>query len=64
MGGDPRRNADGYYDPTAYRALKNIESEKRFRKLLRAIFDLCELSGFQVEGRIVLRDETTGRLWK
>ena len=64
MRGDPRRNADGYYDPTAYRALKNIESEKRFQKLLRTIFDLCELSGFEVEGRIVLRDGVTGRLYK
>ena len=64
MGNDPRRNADGYFDPTAYRALKNIDSEKRFHKLLRAIFDLCELSGFEVEGRIVLRDGLTGRLFK
>jgi hypothetical protein len=64
MGNDPRRNADGYYDPTAYRALRNIEAEKRFRKLLRAIFDLCQLSGFVVEGRIMLRDEVTGRLFK
>lgn len=64
MGNDPRRNADGYYDPTAYRALRNIDAEKRFHKLLRAIFNLCQLSGFVVEGRIMLRDEVTGRLFK
>lgn len=64
MGNDPRRNADGYYDPTAYRALKNIDSERRFRKLLHLICDLCELSGFEIEGRIALRDMNTGRLYK
>ena len=33
---NPRRNAEGYSDPTAYEALKNIEREEdeRFHKLL------------------------------
>jgi hypothetical protein len=71
---DPRRNSEGYLDLTAYEALRNIEkceksipSEKdelRFRKLLHTIFYLCELAGFQIEGRVVLRDKRTGRLWK
>ena len=50
-----RKNAEGYSDPTAYQALKNIEAEEeRFRKLLYAIFDICELADFAIEGRIVL----------
>lgn len=33
---NPRRNAEGYSDPTAYEALKNIEREEdeRFHRLL------------------------------
>lgn len=32
---NPRRNAEGYSDPTAYEALKNIEREEdeRFHRL-------------------------------
>ena len=68
---DPRRNSEGYLDPTAYEALRNIErsipseeEDLRFHKLLHTIFYLCELAGFQIEGRIVLRDKHTGRVWK
>lgn len=33
---NPRRNAEGYPDPTAYEALKNIdrEEDERFHRLL------------------------------
>ena len=41
----------GYSDPTAYQALKNIETEEeRFHKLLHMIFDICALSDFEIEG--------------
>lgn len=60
-----KRNASGYFDPTAYAAIKNVEAEEeRFRKLLRTIFDICELSGFHVEGRIVIKDKRTGKIWR
>lgn len=49
---DCRRNAEGYSDPTAYEALKNMEQEdERFHKLLDTIFALCELSDFHIEDR-------------
>lgn len=37
---NPRRNAEGYSDPTAYEALKNIEREEdeRFHRLLHTLF--------------------------
>ena len=37
---NPRRNAEGYSDPTAYEALKNIEREEdeRFHRLLHHCF--------------------------
>lgn len=27
-------------------------------------FDMCELAGFHLEERIVLRDEQTGKIWR
>lgn len=62
---DLRKNAEGYSDPTAYEAMKNMEKEdERFHKLLYTIFYLCDLAGFEVEGRIVFVDKKTGRIWR
>lgn len=55
---NPRRNAEGYSDPTAYEALKNIEREEDER------FHLCELADFEIEGRIILVDKRNGRVWR
>lgn len=59
-----KKNGDGYSDPTAYKAIKNMEEEDRFHKLLDTIFSICELSGFHVEERIVIKDNKTGRIWR
>lgn len=60
-----QKNAEGYYDSTAYEAMKNMDKEdERFRKLLHTIFDICELSGFHLEERIVLKDMQTGKIWR
>lgn len=65
MSRNERKNSEGYSDPTAYQALKNIElEEERFHKLLYAIFDICELAGFEIEGRIVLVDKRSGKVWQ
>lgn len=68
---DLLHNKSGVVDPTAYLAIKKVDKEKtydeeskRFYKLLYTIFDICELSGFTLEGRISLRDRRTGKLWK
>lgn len=63
--GIDRKNAEGYSDPTPYEALCNIkEEEERFHKLLYTIFDICELAGFEIEGRIVLIDKRNGHVWR
>lgn len=55
----PRRN------PTADEAIRHIEdSEARFHKLLDTIFNICELSGFHIENRLVVRDKKTGTVWR
>lgn len=62
---NPKKNSEGYSDPTAFEALRNINKEdERFHKLLYTIFYLCELAGFDIEGRIVLIDKKTGRVWR
>ena len=63
------RNSEGYPDPTVHSALRHIEEQEReeshrFHKLLNTIFYICELAGFEVEGRIVLRDKKTGKVWR
>jgi hypothetical protein len=60
-----RKNASGYSDPTAYQAIKNIDREdENFHKLLHTIFNICDLAGFRIEGRIVFVDEVTGKVWR
>lgn len=63
--GNPRKNASGYSDPTAYEAMRNVDREdEKFHKLLHTIFYICELAGFKIEGRITLVDKDTGRVWR
>ena len=65
MSKDEKRNIEGYLDLTAYEAMKNIDrDEERFHKLLDTIFAICELSGFHIEERIVIKDKKTGRIWR
>lgn len=60
-----RENASGCNDPTAYKALKNIEDEdERFHKLLHTIFYICKLADFEIEERIILTDRRTGKTWR
>ena len=59
------RNASGYIDPTAYKAIKKVDDEnERHRKVLETILFICELAGFRVKGRIVLEDKASGRVWR
>lgn len=49
---DDRKNAEGYNDPTAYNAIKNVEQERdkddmRFHQLLNTLFSL---GGFPYRG--------------
>jgi len=63
---DHRRNSYGYSDPTAFGVIskENEEENERFHKLLHTIFYICEMAGFEIEGRIVLIDKKNGRIWR
>lgn len=43
---------------------KEAWAERRFRKLLQAIFSICDISGFHIKGRIVVEDLKTGKIWE
>lgn len=72
MENDIRRNGSGCADPTAYKAIRNVmkeekkksSSDQRFEDFLRTIFTICELSDFHIEGRIVVKDKRTGKIWR
>lgn len=67
MSYNEKRNASGCYDPTAYYAIKKADAEaelERFHKVLDTLRSVCELSDFSIEGRVVLRDKRTGRIWR
>ena len=65
MNDNLKKNGDGYYDPTAYKANKAAEEETvKFQKLLDTIFNICELSGFHIEGRITIISKSTGSIWR
>lgn len=65
MANNLRKNAEGYSDPTAYEAIRNTDTDdERFHKLLNTIFYICEMAGFQIEGRVVLKDTRSGKIWR
>ena len=60
-----KRNASGYIDPTAYKAITNIEKEeKKVATVIKTLKSVAHLAGYHIEGRIVLVDKTTGKEWR
>ena len=60
-----KRNGSGYYDPTAEKAIKTIvANEKKVTKLIKTIQAVAHLAGYEIEGRIVLRDKKSGEVWR
>lgn len=68
------KNAEGYPDPTAGAALSNIRKEQRqqeeaerlaaISRLIPVIKQVAELAGFEIAGRITLRDKKTGKEYR
>lgn len=65
MSGKDRKNSEGYSDPTAYAAMRNINREEdRYRKLRKIILNICEMAGFEIRDPLVLIDKKTGKVWR
>lgn len=67
------RNSEGYRDPTSSKAISNIAREERLceierlaamSKIIETIKKMANLVGFEVVGRIVLKDKRTGKEYK
>ena len=68
------KNSEGYPDPTAGMAYNNMQREQRQQKeaerlavigrLIPVLKQTAELAGFEVVGRITLRDKETGREYR
>jgi hypothetical protein len=58
---DMRRNGSGYKDPTAYKAYRNIKANKAAlaKRVIKTIQNVAHLAGFDIVGRITLRDVET-----
>jgi hypothetical protein len=69
MANYPKRNSEGYYDPTAYEGVKSIVREEnaldgRVSDLVRVLkFIICSC-GFELVSRIEIKDVKTGRVFK
>ena len=66
MNNNPRRNSEGYSDPTAYEGLKNIMQEenaldREANALIKVLKYIISHSGFELMNRIEIRDIKTGR---
>lgn len=60
-----KKNKEGYPDPTPYEAIKNVEAEvARVSWLVKTLHSVCELAGYQIEGRVVLKDMRSGKVWR
>ena len=58
------KNSEGYADPTPGEALRNIQREEkaeRITDLIHVIKKTAELAGFEIVGRITLKDRATGK---
>lgn len=69
MANYPKRNSEGYYDPTAYEGVKSIVREEnaldsRVSDLVRVLKFIIRSCGFELVSRIEIKDVKTGRVFK
>lgn len=66
---DIRRNAEGYTDPTAYKAMRaELHEEKIFQtkidNMMRFYTYIASLNGVKIKNRIIFEEVKTGRISK
>lgn len=69
MANYPKRNSEGYYDPTAYEGVKSIVREEnaldgRVSDLVKVLKFIIRNCGFGLVSRIEIKDVKTGRVFK
>lgn len=63
------RNGEGYRDPTAWEAVGTVSKEERKKdkavtNLVTMLKQIIRLAGFELVGRIVLKDKKTGKEYR
>lgn len=65
------RNKEGYADPTAGAAIHEAESKVKKREynpevtnLVSVLKQMIDIAGYEMVGRIVLRDKDTGKEYR
>ena len=67
------RNAEHYSDPTPAAAMRNINKDERQKEAVRLdrigcivplLRQMADLAGFEIMGRIPLRDKATGKEYR
>ena len=66
---NPRKNNEGYNDPTAYEGLKPVIYEenaicKDVSALISVLRFIISKSGYELINRIEIKDKKTGRIFK
>lgn len=69
MADNPKLNSEGYYDPTAYNGLRNILREENALErdvtmLIKVLKYIIGKAGFELVGRIEIKDKKTGRIFR
>lgn len=58
-------NKSGYADPTAYEVIKKEnELEDKVDNLIRILKCMIRLSGFELVGRIAVKDISSGKIFR
>ena len=65
----PYFNHEAYPDPTAYYGLKNVikeeeEMDNKVKELIHIIKAICDITGFEVVGRIQFKHKGSGKVFK
>ncbi|MBQ9704279.1 MAG: hypothetical protein IJV68_07035 [Clostridia bacterium] len=69
MNRNPKKNSEGYPDPTAYEGLRPIIEEenaleRRVNQLIKTLKYITGLAGFELIARIEIKDKETGRIFR
>lgn len=69
MNRNPKKNSEGYPDPTAYEGLRPIIEEenaleRRVNQLIKTLKYITSLACFELISRIEIKDKETGRIFR
>ncbi len=65
----PQHNAEGYRDPTAYEAMKPVQTEQsaeeeRLKRMIKTVKSVIDFAGFDLIERIQVQDKKSGKVYK